>query len=96
MTWLLFAGVLAQGGDAVSMDPRREANEFVLGLGPTAYLAKIALILGVTAPAWSLPRLGMRPRLSRLRRPAALLLSWLLLGTGLLGAVSNLLASASF
>jgi hypothetical protein len=90
---LLFVGVLAQGLDAVTMDLSREANELIVELGPTAYLAKIALILGVTALAWSLPRLRSSSRLSRLRRPMAMLLASLLLAVGEVGAISNLLAS---
>jgi hypothetical protein len=93
VTLLLFAGVVAQGLDAVTMAPSREANELIVALGPTAYLAKIALILGVVALAWALPRLRSSSRFSRIQGPAALLLSLTLLVVGLLGTISNLLAA---
>lgn len=91
MTVLVLA-VLAQGADAATMQFSREANPLVLGLGPMAYLAKIALILGVTFLSWSLPRL-QTPSRRFLRRRLAASLSWLLLLVGLLGSASNLLAS---
>ena len=93
MISLLFLAVLAQGLDAVTLRFDHEANPLIVALGPTAYLAKISLILGVTALAWSLPRLRSSSCLSRLQRPAAMLLASLLLAVGLVGAISNLLAS---
>lgn len=91
--WLIASAVLAQGADALTMRFGHEANPLVLSLGPSAYLAKISLILGVTALAWSLPRLSSASRWRRLQGPAALLLSLLLLVVGLVGTVSNLLAA---
>lgn len=84
--------VLAQGADAASMRFHLEANPLIVALGPTAYLCKIALILGVTALAWSLPRLST-PRWLRSRRAMAWTLSATLLAVGLVGTASNLLAS---
>lgn len=96
MIALLVAGVLAQGADAVTMRFSHEANPIVLDLGPTAYLAKISLILGVTALVWALPRLraGWSPT-RRISRPMAILLASLLLVVGEVGAISNLLAYGS-
>lgn len=92
MPLLLAAGVLAQGADALTMRFSHEANPLVLDLGPLAYLAKIALILGVTFLSWSLPRLRTRSR-RRLRQAASTSLALSLLAVGTVGATSNLLAS---
>jgi len=87
MTWLLVAGVVAPGADALTMRPDHELNPLVLSLGPLAYLAKISLIVAVTVLAWALPRLSSASRRSK---AASLLLSCVLLASGLLGACSNL------
>lgn len=81
-------GVVAQGLDAATMRFEAEANPIVVALGPSAYLAKIALILLVTPLALVLPRLeGSWPRA---RTRAARLLISSLLGAGMLGTLSNL------
>ena len=90
MSPLLLAGSLAQLADAATLRFDHEANPVVLGLGPQAYLAKIALILAVVLLSNSLPRL--RGRFPILRRWAAYSLASLLLVVGLVGAISNLAA----
>ena len=89
MTWLLVAGVVAQGADALTMRLDHELNPFVLALGPLAYLAKISLIVGVATLAWALPHLRSASRRSK---AASLLLSCELLVAGLWGLASNLAA----
>ena len=87
MTWLLVAGVLAQGADAATMRLDHELNPIVLSLGLLAYPAKISLIVGVTTLAWALPRL---PAGSSWPKTGSMLLSCALLAAGLLGTWSNL------
>jgi hypothetical protein len=88
---LLASGVLAQGLDAATLRFDHELNPLVVALGPSAYLAKISLILAVTALAWSLPRLSTSARRSS-RLHLSRTLAALLLVVGLVGAWSNLVS----
>jgi hypothetical protein len=91
LTTLLTLAVIAQGADAVTMEFWREANPVIHHLGSTAYLAKIALIVGVTGLAWALPRLNADwGWTGRLRRPAATGLALTMFAAGATGTLSNL------
>lgn len=89
MILLLVAAMLAQLADLLTYSPVREINPVVIALGPLAFAAKGAIIVGLTW-VWVLRGLLVAPRDRTARRALTGLLAWATL-LGCIGAASNVL-----